>query len=530
MGIGLGLVLAALDPVQAAAPEPGAPLEVTVSGAEGPVTLRFRYCPDGTLRPGKPDPTAAAPAPAPASSLLSGVGDDWSLAPFFITETEITVGQFRELLGRSAVEHLLERFPQMESTKRIRGAVDRDPTRPIYLVTLEDAVAFCEALRTGYLKTGGAGPSEIVTYRFRIPTHAEWQYAGRARKDTAAAWSLPHFNRWPDGKEALPQEIQRLGEEQWKALGHDPKDFNATQEQVAAILEGRPDDDNALRVLAECLRLGLGTGRSYEKNATLEQPNPVGRDQPNDWQIHDIHDNVSEWVIAAPDPDRAEAIWDSLLNPASASAADRSEQAFLFAGGGFNAVLTGSKNQGWKHFSLWGGAPSDPGTFEPARFSLDDEGASHTNTKEVEPGFRVALRRTLASSWLAAVRRSAVLEANATPALLDDLEAKRGTALEVATASERLQVESLFAYYRALALYRVGRKPEAIKSLSAVRPTPSEGSAGTSRRLGDLLAEDGAAGSAGKPAPAATPKPKGLPASDSRTFLDCLGYLIAREQ
>jgi formylglycine-generating enzyme required for sulfatase activity len=114
---------------------------------------------------------------------------------------------------------------------------------PVENVSWFEAAAFCQEL------------SRREGRRFRLPTEAEWEYAARAGKTGPIAGT---------GK---------LAEMAWHA-------DNSGDQKIDSAKLWDTDPDNYFRRLSD--------------NGC--RPRPVGTGKANDWGIHDMQGNVSEWV------------------------------------------------------------------------------------------------------------------------------------------------------------------------------------------------------------------------------------------
>lgn len=121
------------------------------------------------------------------------------------------------------------------------------PDCPVESVSWYEAIAFCNALsRTLGFKPAYTIRDTVVTWDpeadgIRLPTEAEWEYACRAGTTTV-------FNTG-----------DCLGTHQANYLGYDPQ---------------------------------KGCEKGLWRGQTLE----IGHFEPNAWELHDMHGNVSEWV------------------------------------------------------------------------------------------------------------------------------------------------------------------------------------------------------------------------------------------
>jgi formylglycine-generating enzyme required for sulfatase activity len=507
--------------------KPGAPLTVSVKGRGGPLTMTFHYCPPGKIRPGMPKPEEPdAPArggpPGGGSSIAAVLDDAVSMSPFFISETEITIPQFRALLGDDRLGEVVKRFPKLQSTSDLKKTIESGGDFPIYLTSIEDATDFSEALRNGYMSDTDGDAGGIVANQFRVPTHNEWQYACRAVTDVVSERTLPHFNGWPDGVDALDKNTRERCHDEWKKLGRqDREEFRGTQEQVLFILQNSKSGESIpLQILSSFLRVGIGVERDYSLNKPGKVSVVGSSKKANAWGLFDMHENVHEWVIATSS-EKADSIVRGLVNGASLSASDRQEKVFLLAGGSFNALMTGSSS-GWKTFTIWGAKPSDEkGTLN--QFSLDEEGAAHAKTQEYEPGFRVIMQRALSDAWLLTVRQDAILTGKPAPETLGRLKAKRAAAIEVSSASQAREVEARMTFYEGLVQYRLGQRTESSASIRAARKAMPPSS--QNRRASSLESALGGGAVASSDRPVAS-----KPVVEEELFLDTLAVLIEQDR
>ncbi|XZE51474.1 formylglycine-generating enzyme family protein [Planctomycetaceae bacterium SH139] len=180
---------------------------------------------------------------------------------FFIGESEVTVGQFRQFVAATGyqtdaeragaawvftpeAEQPLERFSLQPAANWQQPGFPQTDDRPVTCVSWNDANAFCQWL------------SKREQARYRLPTEAEWEYACRAGTRT------PYCG----GDE--PDVVYAYG--------------NVAD---AALAAKYPDDVIRQRVLS--LELGQGDGHVFTS--------PVRSFQPNAWGLYDMHGNVWEW-------------------------------------------------------------------------------------------------------------------------------------------------------------------------------------------------------------------------------------------
>lgn len=166
--------------------------------------------------------------------------------PFFISSTEVTVGQFRTFVDETGyvTDAEADGGGQVFDTKENRferkdGLTWRNPgwkiddSQPVVLVSYNDALAFLDWLTA----------REKLPYK--LPTEAQWEYAARGKKIGQFPWG----DSLPDGRKA-----------------------NYADKNTDFEWRDRYADD----------------GYKYVA--------PVGSYEPNDWGLYDMAGNVLEWV------------------------------------------------------------------------------------------------------------------------------------------------------------------------------------------------------------------------------------------
>ena len=151
----------------------------------------------------------------PAGTFTMGKGDKRRKVtvtqPFSMGVFEVTQAQYAQVMGINP--------------SKFKGA-----DNPVETVNWEDAVEFCGKL--------SALPAEKAAgHVYRLPTTAEWEYAGRAGRATQYTWG---------------DDASQLGEYGW---------FRENSERTT---------------------------------------HPVGGKQPNAWGLHDMTGNVMEWCHDSP--------------------------------------------------------------------------------------------------------------------------------------------------------------------------------------------------------------------------------------
>lgn len=185
--------------------------------------------------------------------------------PFYLAETEVTVGQFKQFVAATSYRTTAE-----QSGKGIMGFQPQPPTNapslkpafeqraeftwknpgfpqtdqhPVVGVSWRDAVAFCEWLTK----------KEGVTYR--LPTEAEWEYVCRAGTDS------------------------------WFNWGNEFRDSIHRRANIANAEYEKAWPDRAIRQWM--VRTNHDDGHVFTA--------PVGSYPANAWGLRDLHGNVWEW-------------------------------------------------------------------------------------------------------------------------------------------------------------------------------------------------------------------------------------------
>jgi len=234
------------------------------------IGMRFVLIPAGTFMMGSDESPASLAQSYPQydQKRLQDLGDEAPVhqvritRPFYLGQYEVTVAQFRRFVEQSGYvpESVADGTggygynPDYDPASTIRGDAfeGRDPKyswqnpgfpqrddHPVVNVSWNDAVALCKWLS----KTEG------VTYR--LPTEAEWEYAGRAGTTT----------RYHSGND--PESLLR----------------------AANVF-----DDDAAQFWKRWARYALPASDGHPFTA------PVGSYKPNAFGLYDMHGNAWEWT------------------------------------------------------------------------------------------------------------------------------------------------------------------------------------------------------------------------------------------
>jgi formylglycine-generating enzyme len=230
--------------------------------------------------------------------------------PFYLGKYEVTVGQFRQFVQDEGYKTegerdgiggfgFVKKAKEFKADKRFtwkKPGFPQDDNHPVVMVSHNDAQAFVQWLSRKDGKT------------FRLPTESEWEYAARAR-------TMTRFSSGDD-----PEILATVG-----------NIYDGTAKKKFPVLFGR----------------GIKAQDHFVYTA------PVGRFNPNNFGLYDMHGNVFEWCSDCLD----------------ASAA-RDVKARVYRGGSWNVGFEGARSAD-RSFGNSHASGCDVG-FRVAR-SVDDE-------------------------------------------------------------------------------------------------------------------------------------------------------------
>jgi formylglycine-generating enzyme required for sulfatase activity len=442
----------------AAEPKPGQELKIDFSIESKQVPITFRFCPPGQIVPGEPKQDNK---PGGASNGNPMLGGPKQISAFHLSETEITVAQFAQVVGSDRFRRLSDRAAKMKGAKEDVALLDAGNDKsPIFMVDPFDAIFFCKMLNESQLGGAGEGRSEIERWDFRLPSHVEWQYACRAVSDADGITKYPHFHSWAD-YDALNKNDRAKCLEEWKEIGRQEAEFVGNQFQIAELITNRYSTTNSkpLEILSVFLEQGIGSKRDFSKSTTA----PVGNIKstgPNAWGFYDMHDNVREWTIGIEDKGELQRLWKDLVNQSEISESVRNRKILFLAGGAAIDAMAGGTDAAWNAFSIWGGRPMDVKSGTPEYFSLSDD---HDGEKTFDwaPGLRILLERVLADDWLLAVRRKTILLNDKPVQAKEAIDEYKNVVNEVVAESLQNEKKAVLDFYAGLAQYRLGNIAEA---------------------------------------------------------------------
>ena len=237
----------------------------------GSQEIALRWCPPGPFTMGSPTTEEGRDSDETQHRVTLTKG-------FWMGETEVTQGLWKSLMDGETVIDLARKALQDDTEYNIGGKMqtlrawygrsrdadpqgicaDPDDNAPVYHVSWNDAVLFCQRL-TRREREAGRIPDG---YEYRLPTEAEWEYACRAGTTTSL----------PSGR-----EIRILGENNAPALD----DIAWYGGNSSVGFEGR----------------GWDTENWKEKQHPGGRAGPrrVGMKGANAWGLYDMIGNVYEW-------------------------------------------------------------------------------------------------------------------------------------------------------------------------------------------------------------------------------------------
>ena len=219
------------------------------------LAMGLRWCPPGTYMRGSP---ADEFGHAPDENRVQAT----NTRGFWIGEYEVTQAQWKAVMGRTLREQRAKSgFNRALGDGSTRDHAGEGPDYPIYFVSHVDATAFCAALNESE-RSAGKLPAG---YEYALPTESQWEYACRAGSTAATPYgaTLASTNANFDGTVPYNAGDQVTNTISFKMIDDDP----------------RPDAKKKVPA----------------KGQYLKETTPVGKYPPNNWGLHDMLGNVSEW-------------------------------------------------------------------------------------------------------------------------------------------------------------------------------------------------------------------------------------------
>lgn len=443
--------------------EPGNRLPVQLSKFKD-LEIHFRFCPAGDIYPGRPVSTPEGTDPQ-------------SIREFYIGETEVTLSQYRTVMGESGMDALQKEAGKQTAIPELLKAAQEGQQEPAFLIGLDDAVDFCNRLQIAFNEDRALQPDVSIESRgFRLPSHVEWQYAARAIPSAKNEGQRPHFGRWVTTDQLSPASQEKC-REIWKSLGQQ-NEFPGDQESFM-LLSGAKESELAKfkDVLAEIFqkafqsapRTAAGTGRL----------SPVGQTTANEWGLQDMHESVSEWTIWARDRDRMHSLWDRMIEQRHlGKSLDGQEDVFL-SGGSFSDTYYAEN--ALARFTIWGGPKLADGK-QPVQFAYNrsEQVANYT------PGFRVVMERMLDKDWLYLVRRGVFKGKSISENASEVVISNQNVAKEI--VSDGAPVHDILAFYAEVAVSRSGSRSALREQLLKMAAKSSAVESSTESKANQVLA------------------------------------------
>lgn len=449
-GFAFGLLLAQSS--FAVAAQPGELAEWRISADDPQLTIRFRFCPAGTIYPGKPTGTSAGNAKSPSVFIRE----------FYLGETEITIAQFQAVLGNEGLEPLKKQAAKYSAIPKLFETLQKGKSEPALFVPLDSAVDFCNSLQSKFddSRRQMAQPS-LDSRLFRLPSHIEWQYAARAVSSAENEQANLHFARWVRLSE-LSAANQQKCQEVWSSLGHS----NQFPDSQDAYLElSRTTDSSQLEkvkeIFAEAFEKAFGSKKRTASG--LGELQSVGQTLPNAWNLTDLHDGVTEWTIWATKSERTRDLWVKLSSVRGGGKSLDGQDDMFLSGGSFIDSYFGTK--ALNRFTVWGGPKLDGD--EPQPFAAQPD-----IVFDKAPGFRVLMERVLAEDWLFALRKGVFQKREISTNANEYLAASRPVVDELTNSEHPSRV--VLKFYSELAGSRGRTSQGLIESLEKAAQMPSD--------------------------------------------------------
>jgi formylglycine-generating enzyme required for sulfatase activity len=422
--------------------------------------IKFRYCPTGTIIPGKPQASGSKLAPVKPTDVRE----------FYIGETEVTMEQFNRIMGEEGSESLKKHALQLTGSPELLESIQKNGQEPAILVSLENAVDFCMKIQGMYDADRLKNAPTIESRKFRIPTHIEWQYAARAVSSADQIQQVPHFGIWTPFNQLKPGNQEKC-KEIWKQLAQ-KGEFPGDQDSFMII--STADDADSKGKLAEILKEVFEKSFKSVRNISgLGKLQPVGSTLVNKWGIKDLHDSTAEWTISTKE------IWKRMSEKRLAKNVLENQSNVFLAGGSYNTPILG--RGAIARFTIWGGPVLTEGV---ARDFIYNE----SQINEYMPGFRILMERTLSKDWLYMVRNGVYEKNLVNQKAPSFLNSNRKLAVECVGAND--QSVAVIDFYRDL----VVSKPEdrlqlasRIRQIAKLQPSV-ESSPSAKDALKDILA------------------------------------------
>jgi formylglycine-generating enzyme required for sulfatase activity/WD40 repeat protein len=243
---------------------------------EGPAGIEFRWCPPGQFMMGSPARETGRGTDETKHQVSFSRG-------FWMSETEVTQGQWEQVMKEPALEHMLlsltdtAKFPVGKSQSLLtcaeyHGLKSADELKawkdwlgaehPMFFVTWSDAQSFCERLSTLMPSMNVEGPWGNHN-PIRLPTEAEWEYACRAGTATSTYAGDPEY----------------------------PGRYTATLLGPISWYSGNASDG------VSGPGLDTSSWQERESSGPTAAVHPVAMKKPNAWGLHDMLGNVNEWCL-----------------------------------------------------------------------------------------------------------------------------------------------------------------------------------------------------------------------------------------